>query len=68
MGRELSENVEPRRCIVFEDAAAGIQAAKAAGRRCIGVGRIDMAQADLTVNSLTKITIQVIRSLFDKEG
>ncbi|MGA9350254.1 MAG: beta-phosphoglucomutase family hydrolase [Anaerolineae bacterium] len=58
-------NVEPRRCLVFEDAAAGIQAAKAAGMRCIGVGRMDMAQADLTVDSLTKVTIQVIRSLLD---
>lgn len=58
-------NVEPRRCVVFEDAVAGIQAAKAAGMRCIGVGRMDMAQADLTVDSLTKVTIQVIRSLLD---
>jgi len=58
-------NVEPRRCLVFEDAVAGIQAAKAAGMRCIGVGRMDIIQADLTVDSLTKVTIQVIRSLLD---
>jgi len=61
-------NVEPRRCLVFEDTAAGIQAAKAAGMRCIGVGGMDIAQADLMVDSLTKVTVQVIRSLLDKEG
>ena len=61
-------NVEPRRCLVFEDAVAGIQAAKAAGMRCIGVGRMDIVQADLMVDSLTKVTVQVIRSLLDKEG
>ena len=31
--------VPPARCIVLEDALAGIEAARAAGMRCIGVSR-----------------------------
>lgn len=34
--REL--NIDPQYCVVFEDAEAGIEAAIAAGMRCIGVG------------------------------
>lgn len=59
-------SVEPSRCVVLEDAAAGVQAAKAAGMSCIGVGRTDMVQADLTVDSLTKVTIPVIQSLLER--
>lgn len=59
--------VEPERCVVFEDAVAGIQAAKAAGMRCVGVGRMDIAQADLVVDNLEKVTISVVKSLLDKK-
>jgi len=45
-------NVPPRRCIVVEDAAAGIEAAHRAGMRCIGVGGGGAgAGADLAVRS-----------------
>lgn len=61
-------NVEPKGCVVFEDSVAGIEAARAAGMRCIGVGRADIAQADLMVDSLAKVTIPLVRSLLDREG
>jgi sugar-phosphatase len=60
--------VEPKRCVVLEDAVAGIQAAKAAGMRCIGVGRMDTAQADLVVDSLDKVAVRVVKSLLDRRG
>jgi len=61
-------NIEPKGCVVFEDSVAGIEAARAAGMRCIGVGRPDIAQADLMVDSLAKVTIPLVRSLLDREG
>ena len=61
-------NVEPRKCVVFEDAVAGIQAAKAAGMKCVGVGGMDIAQADLMVDSLEKVTVAIVKSLLDREG
>lgn len=61
-------NIEPEGCVVFEDSVAGIEAARAAGMRCIGVGRPDIAQADLMVDSLAKVTIPLVRSLLDREG
>ncbi|HPM31947.1 MAG TPA: HAD-IA family hydrolase, partial [Chryseolinea sp.] len=33
--------LDPKDCIVFEDAEAGVEAALAAGMRCIGVGSPD---------------------------
>lgn len=51
-----SLGVEPGRCTVIEDSALGVQAAKAAGMRCIGVTNSlpaeRLAAADLTVASL----------------
>jgi HAD superfamily hydrolase (TIGR01509 family) len=49
--------VEPARCLVFEDSGLGIQAAKAAGMRCVAVpGRhvrqTDKDAADLVLKSL----------------
>ncbi|HRT96216.1 MAG TPA: HAD family phosphatase, partial [Planctomycetota bacterium] len=48
--------IEPARCTVIEDSALGIQAAKAAGMRCIGITNSlpaeRLAAADLTVASL----------------
>jgi len=48
--------VEPARCVVIEDAPAGLQAAKAGGMRAMGVTTThpaaDLGQADLVVGSL----------------
>ena len=48
--------IEPKRCVVIEDAPAGIEGGKAAGMRCIGVSTTRkperLTQADLVVASL----------------
>jgi beta-phosphoglucomutase len=47
--------VPASRCIVVEDAAAGIEAARRAGMRCIGVSRGATLAADLAVESLDQL-------------
>ncbi len=49
--------VFPKECVVFEDSSAGIQAAKAAGMKCValvrpGVPEQDVSGADLVVDDL----------------
>ncbi len=57
------------RCVVFEDAPSGVQAAKAAGARCIAVTNTVPAQeldgADLICDSLEKVSLETIRGLVD---
>jgi beta-phosphoglucomutase-like phosphatase (HAD superfamily) len=59
--------VEPARCLVIEDAVAGVEAAHAGGMRCIAVaGERDLPglrQADLMVKDLTGVTVERIRRL-----
>lgn len=57
--------VEPRRCVVLEDAVAGVQAAKAAGMLCVAVTfvghhpaqRLRAAGADLVVPTLQAVRL-----------
>lgn len=63
--------IAPARCLVFEDAPAGIQAAKAGGMKCVGVGFVGhhsedtlrTAGADLVVRSLEEVSVQTVRKL-----
>jgi len=59
--------IEPERCIVIEDAIAGVKAAKAANMRCIAVSTTHpssrLAEADLTVERLEKVTVATLESL-----
>jgi len=48
-------HVPPERCVVVEDAKAGIEAAQRAGMRSIGVGDGAGAGADVTVASLADL-------------
>ena len=49
------------RCIVVEDAAVGVQAARSAGMRCIGVSRAVVLDADVAVSSLLELPGRCLR-------
>ncbi len=56
--------VRPDRCVVFEDAAAGVLAAKRAGMKAVGVGDPDeLHEADWVVADLTGITVERLNEL-----
>ena len=63
--------IEPANCVVIEDAPNGVQAAKAAGTKCIAVTNSTSADnlraADLICSSLEQIDLETIRSLIVKE-
>ena len=48
-------NAPATRCVVVEDAAAGIEAARRAGMRCIGVSRTGSLDGDVSVGSLADL-------------
>lgn len=62
----------PARCVVFEDAPSGVQAARAAGTRCIAVTNTvpaqELAAADLVCDSLARVDLATVRSLVDRVG
>ena len=59
----------PERCIVVEDAAAGVAAARHAGMKCIGVTREGELDADVNVRALTDLPDDVFeRLLADASG
>jgi HAD superfamily hydrolase (TIGR01509 family) len=53
----------PRRCIVVEDAAAGLEAARRAGMRSIGVNRGAALDADIVVPSLAELPQDAFKRL-----
>ncbi|MCG8306028.1 MAG: HAD family phosphatase [Cytophagales bacterium] len=58
----------PSRCLVIEDSANGIKAAKDAGMLCIGyknpgTGNQDLSSADLVVMNLKEISVEKINDL-----
>jgi len=61
--------IEPAQCVVIEDAPNGVQAAKAAGAKCIAVTNSTTAsklsEANLICDSLEQISIETIQRLIN---
>jgi beta-phosphoglucomutase family hydrolase len=62
-------DTEPSNCVVIEDSEKGVNAAKAAGMKCIGfrnqnTGGQDLSNADLIVDNYNSIKISTLRDLF----
>jgi HAD superfamily hydrolase (TIGR01509 family) len=61
--------IEPANCVVIEDTPNGVQAAKAAGAKCIAVtnsiSAAKLSEADLICDSLEDIKLDTIQELID---
>lgn len=62
--------ISPERCVVLEDAVPGLQAARAAGMKCVGVvssgrSREELADADHLVSDLTELSPQLLKKIID---
>ncbi|MDH5687331.1 MAG: HAD family phosphatase [Candidatus Bathyarchaeota archaeon] len=60
--------VDPKDCVVVEDAHLGVLAAKNAGMKCVGFineksGNQDLSKADLIVDDLNELTLDKIQNL-----
>lgn len=68
-------NIPPPRCLVMEDAVAGVQAAKAGAMKCIAVAfvghhpldKLQQAGADLVVENLRQVNVERIRQLMQEQ-
>jgi beta-phosphoglucomutase len=60
--------VPPSRCIVVEDAAAGVEAARRAGMRSVGVSRTAALDADLAVPSLADLPPDAFSALLSRSN
>ncbi len=66
--------VTPPRCLVVEDAVAGVQAAKAGGMKCVAVrfvghhpaDKLQAAGADLVVKSLEEVSVRTVREILGR--
>jgi beta-phosphoglucomutase len=66
--------VPPARCVVVEDAVAGVQAARAGGMKCIAVSFVGhhpdaalrAAGADLVVKTLQQVDVPTVRELLQR--
>ena len=60
-------DLQPGECLVIEDAPRGIQAARAAGMRCVGVGTSrpldDLHEADQAFTALADIDLEQLRAV-----
>jgi len=56
--------VDPAECVVFEDAIAGVEAAKNGGMKAVGVGSPEvLTDADLVINGLNEMSLEKLYKL-----
>ncbi|MDN6194126.1 MAG: HAD family phosphatase [Alkalibacterium sp.] len=64
--------VDPKECLVIEDAKNGVEAAKRAGMKCIGFdnpssGKQDLSKADIVLKSYEGFDLDEVEKLFESE-
>lgn len=58
--------VDATECVVFEDAEAGIEAARRAKMHCIGIGSPEqLGEADFTIKQFTALSLSQVQALFE---
>ncbi len=59
-------NMPASQCVVVEDAAAGVEAARRAGMRCVAVSRTGQLPADISATSLVALPPDTFDRLLDR--
>jgi beta-phosphoglucomutase-like phosphatase (HAD superfamily) len=63
--------IPPQRCVVFEDALSGIQAAKRAGSFCIAIATTNplsaLKEADIAVERWDELSVSAFDELVNRE-
>ena len=63
MGAEAT-GAQPSECVVFEDAVAGVQAAKAGGMKAVGIGSADiLTEADIVISTFEDFSVEKLTQI-----